>query len=199
LFNRRGHGDIRRNKDAGLFFTFYLTYPAGRSNDFVFYNFDNNEFSFGKLLSDNILTASKEENLIKNNGLRYLNTFPDLKFIDGVAGCNTHLLFACGSANDGFSVQILNVDNRKIRHAISKNDINDVTFTAPFFMQYACLSEAKDCFITYVYHDDIHSGLEEHNEFGENPNQRKFEEFYRNKNEKKIREENPILVEFVFH
>jgi hypothetical protein len=171
----------------------------GRSNDFIFYNSNYNKFSFRKLLSDNILTASREESIIKNNGLMYLNAFPDLKFIDGVAGCNTHLLFACGSSNDGFSVQILNVDERKIQHAISKNDINDVTFTSPFFMEYACLSEAKDCFITYVYHGDIHTGLEEHNEFRENPNYRKFEEFYRKKNEKEIQEENPLLVEFVFY
>lgn len=171
----------------------------GRSNDFVFYNFNNNEFSFSKLLSDNILTASREEDLIKNNGLRYLNTFPDLKFIDGVAGCNTHLLFACGSTNDGFSVQILNVDNGKVQHTISKNDINDVTFTSPFFMEYACLSDVKDCFITYVYHDDIQAGLEEHNEFSENPNYCKFEELYKNKNEKEIQEKNPLLVEFVFY
>lgn len=171
----------------------------GHSNDFVFYNCDNNEFSFSKLLSDNILTASREEDLIKNNGLRYLNTLPDLKFIDGVAGCNTHLLFACGSTNDDFSAQILNVDEKKIQHVISKNDINDITFTSPFFMEYACLAEAKDCFITYVYHDDIHTGLKEHNEFSENPNYRKFEEFYSNKNEKEIQEKNPLLVEFVFY
>jgi hypothetical protein len=170
----------------------------GRSNNCIFYDSGSHEFAAEKLLCDNdIMTASKEENFIKNHGLNYLKNFSDIKFIDGISGCNTHLMFGYGSVKDGFTAQILNLEHKSIRHVISSNDINDVTFTSPFFMEYACIADGQDCFITWVSPEKIKIGMEQHREFADHPNYRTLEKMFP-ADAVEMQEENPCLVEFIF-
>ena len=176
--------------------TKYLT-QTGRSNDFIVYNDTCYEFSYTKLLCDDILSAIQEDDLINDYGLKYLETNPNLEFIDGISGCESHFLFAVGSANGDFSAQVLNINSQQIEYVISKKDVDDVTFTSPFFMQYACLSDAQDCFITYVYPANIRRGLEVYDNYRENSTYQLLKEMYSG-SEKDIEEENPTLIEFLF-
>jgi hypothetical protein len=170
---------------------------VGRSNDCIFYDFNNHEFTSAKLLCDDIMTASEEENFVETHGLNYLEKRSGVKFIDGISGCHTHLLFAYGSVREGFTAQALDLRDKSIKYVISSDDINDVTFTSPFFMEYACLAEGQDCFITYVSPAKIQIGLEKHREFWKNPNYRKLEKMFM-ENRTEIPDENPCLVEFIF-
>jgi hypothetical protein len=169
----------------------------GRSNDCILYESGSHEFTSVKLLCDDILTASKEEDFIKTHGSNYPEKFPGINFIDGISGCNTHLLFGCGSVRDGFTVQVFDFKDDNVTYTISSDDINDVTFTSPFFMEYACLADARECFVTYVSPVDIRTGLEMHKEFEGNPNYGQLEKMFPADNAE-VREENPCLVEFVF-
>ncbi|MDR0394966.1 MAG: hypothetical protein LBH77_07410 [Tannerella sp.] len=105
---------------------------------------------------------------------------------------------AYGSAKDGFTVQILDLANKNMSHVISSNDINDVTFTSPFFMQYAGLADGQSCFITYVQPEDIKTGLEKNKEFAGHPNYLYLEKMFSTGDNAEIQEENPCLVEFIF-
>jgi hypothetical protein len=174
-----------------------LLYQIGRSNDFILYDVANDGFSFTKLLCDDVLSASKEEDLIKNHGNRYLRQFPDLKFIDGTAGTDTHLLFGCGSGNEKFSIYVFNIKDRKIQYVISEDDIDDVTFTSVFFTGYAECADGKDCFIAYIYPGAIYAGLKEHPEFIESVNNEALKKIFET-NEKERDDQNPVLIEFMF-
>ncbi|MDR1980582.1 MAG: 6-bladed beta-propeller [Tannerellaceae bacterium] len=170
---------------------------SGRSKDCTFYDFTTQEFDSAELVCDDILTATEEESYMKTYGGNYLENLSHVKCIDGISGCNTHLLFGCGSMQDGFNVQVLDIKGKRIEHVISSNDINDITFTSPFFMGYASLAESKDCFITYAFPKDIQMGLEEHKAFSEHPNYQEIEKLF-SSNTEELQDENPCLVEFTF-
>ncbi|MDR1980568.1 MAG: 6-bladed beta-propeller [Tannerellaceae bacterium] len=170
---------------------------SGRSKDCTFYDIHTQEFDSAELVCDDILTATKEKFYMKIYGGNYLENLSHVKFIDGISGCNTHLLFGCGSLQSGFTIQVLDLKEKSIHHVISSNDINDITFTSSFFMEYACLAESKDCFITYAFPKDIQMGIEEHKEFMDNPNYRDIEKVFLS-NKEELQDENPCLVEFIF-
>jgi hypothetical protein len=177
----------------------------GHSNDCIFYHFNDKNFSYTKLLCDNgVLDTVREEELQQAYNGKYNDVYGNIseKAIYSVAGSNSHLCFIYGYGcfdEDKKVIQVLNIENRNIEHIISRQDIDDVTFTdKPYFMLGAFASDAQDCFLTYMHPFDLLDGLKKHSEFEDNPNYKKLKELFMNKSEDVIAEENPILVEFVF-
>jgi hypothetical protein len=174
----------------------------GRSNDCILYDFNDKNFSYTRLVCDNdILSSVKEEELNQVYNDKYEDVYRNVNGIFTMAGSDSHLFFLSGYifSDNKKSIQVLNIETGNIEHVISNKDIDDVTFTDnPFFMFGAWGTDAKDCFITYIYPDKIWNGLKKHSDFEENPNYKKLKELFMDKSEDEVIDENPMLVEFVF-
>jgi hypothetical protein len=175
----------------------------GNSNDFIFYDLNDKSFSYTKLLcDDNILSSIREEELHQTHNGNYESVYGGMseQLIFTMAGSNSSLLFLYGQLmnNDKKYIQVLNISNGNTEHVISMKDIDDVTFTNPFFILNSWTADASDCFISYVYPDAIWAGCQKHNNFKDHPYYNKLEKLLANKSEDEIMDENPILVEFVF-
>jgi hypothetical protein len=181
----------------------------GFSNDFIFYDFNDKNFSYTKLVCDeNILSSAKEEEVwhAYNDDMdKYADVYSNYNTIYRVAGSNSHLYFSQGYYNDDdgnarLYIQVLNIQTGNIEHVISDKDTNDITFAGkPFYFLYrALVTDAQDCFISSVHLDSVWKGLKKNSEFKDSSNYKQLEELFKNKSEKEIEDENPMLVEFVF-
>jgi hypothetical protein len=171
----------------------------GYSNDFILYDFNDENFLYTRLLCDDGILTSETEEKLRNAASDFRNVFKDIRdmAIFGVAGSDSHLFLWYGYDYD-IKAQILNIRTGNIDHVLSNKDINDLTFVEPSIMEEAKKTDARDCFITYIYLSDVKKGLDKHSNLSNNPNYKKLEELLRNKSEEEIDDENPVLVEFIF-
>lgn len=167
---------------------------TGASNDFVLYDLKDKNFVDTRLLCDDDILSSEREDKIRQvqknlEGIteRMVSTF---------AGCKSHLLFVCGTSPSKSLIQVLNINSGNVDHTMTGNDIDDVTFTSPFFLAYSC--ETSDGFLNYIYPDKIWSGLEKNTELKDSPNYKKLKEIFGNMSEEEVSDLNPMLIEFAF-
>jgi len=166
----------------------------GRSNDFILYDKPSNHFEEIRLVQDDILSYNRENDLIDQYGFKYLKQFPNLKFLDAVAGNSKDLLFGCGSQETGFTIQVYDNTTKTLKYVISQNDIDDVSFTSAFFMEYACLSDADDCFITYVHPFNVKAGIEKQKDLQTTKEYIRVNDLFKDVQE----DDNMFLIEFRF-
>jgi hypothetical protein len=173
----------------------------GYSNEFIVYDFNDKNFSYTKLLCDDDILSSISEEKLWQATSDFRNVYKNIqdKAIFRAAGSNSHFFFWYGYEND-IKSQILNIETGNIEHVISNKDIDDITFVEPsgFILGGTITTDTQDCFITYVYLEDVRKGLDKYSEFADNLNYKKLDELLRGKNEEEIADENPMLVEFIF-
>jgi hypothetical protein len=169
---------------------------TGVSNDFVLYDLKDKKFVDIRLLcDDDILTSEKEEKIrqVQKN----LEGITE-KMVSTLAGCQSHFFFACGTSPSKSLMQVLNISSGNVDYAMTGNDIDDVTFTSPFFLANSWACETDAGFLTYIYPDRIWSGLEKNTELKDSPNYKKLKEIFGNMSEEEVSDLNPMLIEFAF-
>lgn len=153
-----------------------IIFQIGFSNDFVSYNIRNKRYEEICILNDKeCLSSEKEDKLLEQYGFDYLNQYPNLKTIYGVASYDNYMLFKLGSG-DKYMVYIIDLRDNTLKYKsawLKKSASEEI----PIIFTHAGVAE--DCFINYISYSDFK--LMNNKEADIND----------------IDEENPVLMEFV--
>ena len=174
-----------------------ILYQQDMSNDFLSFNKQTKKFFNTNLLcsEDHILSVEDVKKYPKrNDNLNYVEDNPNVKIIGGFSSYADYLFFACGNQNSGFKCYLMNTLNNTIDYVLTKNTVNDISFTDTFsLLGKTSISDSEDCFISYLYPYQIIDGLKDNVKLRELPNYQRLDLLF--KNIKNIENENPVLIE----
>jgi len=175
----------------------HILYQRYFSNDFIIFDIQTKEFFNTNLLcsEDHILSMEDVKKYQKKTDyLNYVEDNPNVKIIGGFSSYADYLFFACGNQNSGFKCYLMNTLNNTIDYVLTKNTVNDISFTDTFsLLGKTSISDSEDCFISYLYPYQIIDGLNENTKQNELPNYQHLRSLF--KDIQNIENENPVLIE----
>jgi hypothetical protein len=155
-----------------------IIFQIGYSNNFIVYDEKVNEFSEMDFLGNNeCLSSKKEDELLEQHGFEYLNLYPSLKIIFGIASYRDYMLFKWGDST-GYCLYVVDMknDNKLIYKSVPIRGDMDGNMLK---IDYPHIGVAGDCFITYVPYLDYMQQQESTTD------------------EIVTEDENPVLMEFI--
>jgi len=169
----------------------HIIYQQDLSNDFIFFNTKTNKFAQINLLCNEDRILDIEE---INKNFEYIENNPNVKTISIISSYNDYMFFVVGSQTSGFKGYLMNTTDKSIHYMLNENTVDDIGFTRNLSLlnSIGC-SDSKECFITYLWPDQIIEGLRENKQLSEHPNYQRIELLFNNI--QNIENENPVLIE----